>query len=140
MHIMTEAVASLHASRGKTADSDTGLLGSYFCGVGLAIVPEVFDTHQEAAAQLSAAIESKQVRDAAAGTSIEDMVRNEIGLKASYFLAQMYMDDEEFEAAREILISLQMRSGDSFYGKWAQKLLREANKRFRSGDLYGAHS
>jgi DNA-binding transcriptional MerR regulator len=126
MHAITDGIACFDASRGHSSDPETALLYSYFRGVGLAIIPEIFDTHHEAAADLRAVIDSATL-DAAGDEAGLKRLYSEIRAKAAYFLAQMYLCDEKYEAAHEILGCMKKRWGTSFYGAWARKRMRELN-------------
>ncbi|MBI5115979.1 MerR family transcriptional regulator [Candidatus Poribacteria bacterium] len=127
MHAITDGIASFDASRGHSSDPETTLLYSYLRGVGLAIIPEIFDTHHEAAADLRAVIDSANA-DAACRDAGLKRLCPEIRAKAAYFLAQMYLCDENYDAAYEILDSMKKKCGSGFYGKWARRQLHELNK------------
>jgi len=126
MHVLTEALSSFDASRQCAPDTDTEYLTSYFRGVGLAVIPEVFDTHDRAAIDLQKVITS---RDAAWTRNVRSKLLKrlicEIKTKARYFLALVYLQDELYESAEKILAPMKTETG--FYGRWARKKLRDLN-------------
>ena len=127
MGAVAEAISSFGTESPETLDADTGLLLAYFRGVGLAIIPEVFETHPAAASDLAFVVNSG-TEDGGEPDRWE-RIRHEIRLKAHYFLAQMHIEDERLEPAGDILVTMKQQGRNSYYGKWARKNLEEIGER-----------
>lgn len=117
LQVLKEALGCLKNSRRRTPDQDVSLLAAYFRGVGFAVIPDLFDTHGEAARELTqVARTAGRPEEGLAGKACR-----ELRLKASYFLASMYLEDEAYEHAGKVLVGLLKSGGDHFYHRWAER-------------------
>jgi DNA-binding transcriptional MerR regulator len=132
MHLITDALAHLDTPRRHMESSEVSLLTSYFKGVGLAIVPEVFDTHRRAAANLSLVMRADGLPERCPQCGAEwKEFASDIRLKASYFLAQLYLEDEQYSSAKDVLTNIKDVAGTRFYGRWASKQLAAHKQHMR---------
>ena len=125
LEALKQALGWLRASRRYTADREVHLLTSYFRGIGLAAVPDLFDTHVEAAEDLTKVARS-------AGSNEEGLAGiffTELGLKASCALAEMHSGDEAYEDAEKALAGVLRRGGGGFYHRWAARRIKEIARR-----------
>lgn len=122
LQVMRQALGCLKGSRRRTPDPEVSLLASYFRGVGLAVLPDLFDTRGEAARDL------RRVADQA-GRRAESPFHRELRLKAFYFLVNLHVEDEAYGEAGKSLERLMQTEGDPFYRKWAAR----QRKRMGSG-------
>ncbi len=102
------------------------LLASFLRGAGLSIIPDLFDTRRPAAAEFQGIL--RATKKPAAGAQAAAF-RGEIRLKASYFLASMYLREEAEGEARKVLAAMAEEAGPgSFYRDWAEKRLGRGNR------------
>jgi hypothetical protein len=120
LQVLKVALGCLQGSRRKTADQDMDLLAAYFRGIGLAVLPDLFDTHREAARELTQVVRTAETTE----RGLVGMFHKELGLKASYFLASMYMEDEAYEHAERVLADLLKSGEDNFYHRWAVRQMK----------------
>ncbi|RJP14562.1 MAG: MerR family transcriptional regulator [Candidatus Abyssobacteria bacterium SURF_5] len=114
-----DAVAAFRDSRIRVDPYEVCLISSYIRGAVLSVIPDVFDTHSEAAMDLKAVAEAHEVGEESAWRTIAE----ELKLKALFHLSQMLISDEALESARHVLTLLKEKAGGTFYGKWASKQL-----------------
>jgi hypothetical protein len=125
-------VACFEASRHDEAVPETAPLVRYLRGVGLSIVPEVFDTHGAAEKELATVAEAARSADATGeNRNAWSAIIRETKLKAWYFLVSMRMRDDRHESVAEILDALSDEGGAGFYGRWARKQIRATERRSR---------
>lgn len=115
LQVLREALGCLQGSRRRTPDRDVSLVASYFRGVGFAVIPDLFDTHCEAARELAPFARPQGTRK----QDLAGMFHEELRLKACTFLATMYLEDEAYEQAEKVLAILLKSRGDNFYFRWA---------------------
>jgi hypothetical protein len=119
-----EAMTKLKASRTPPDNSALRFIVSYLRGAGLSVIPEIFDTHEEAADDLKAVADARVGANEGIGTR----QLQELKHKALFHLARMLMDDEDMQAAREELVLLRERAGKTFYGAWASEKLNQLDR------------
>jgi hypothetical protein len=124
LQVLKEALGCLQASRQRAPDQDVNLLTSYFRGIGLAVIPDLFNTHGEAARELTHVARPAGTRK----QDIESIFREELRLKAAYFLATMYLEDEAYDHAGKVLEGLMKSGADSFYHRWAASQMKGIGK------------
>jgi len=125
LQVLKEALGCLQASHRRTQDPDVSLLAAYFRGIGFAVIPDLFDTHGEAARELTqVARQEGTMKEGLAG-----VFHQELRLKASYFLASMYVEDEAYEQAEQVLAGLLKSGGDNFYHRWAARQAKRIGRR-----------
>jgi DNA-binding transcriptional MerR regulator len=120
---MREAVSHFESSRIDTPYPNVELLAAYFRGVGLSIIPGVFDTHREGRYDLNFVISQSGRQQPIADSGISRFV-TELGLKSLFFKATVQIGALEYEAARETLIRMKKIGIDDFYDRWADQTMR----------------
>jgi DNA-binding transcriptional MerR regulator len=128
---MREAVVLFESSRIDTPYPNIELLAAYFRGVGLSIIPDVFDTHREARYDLNLVIFQSGRQQPVADTGISRFI-TELGLKSLYFKATVQIGATEYEAAKETLIKIKKTGIDDFYNQWVDRTMHEISGLTRS--------
>jgi hypothetical protein len=124
IHPILQAITSFAASRTPCENPALRVIVSYLRGAGLSIIPEIFDTHEEAAKDLR-----EVARNAAVAEDAGKLFLQELRLKAMFHLARMFVEDENRERSRGELRRLEKTGGATFYGKWASKQLKQLDRR-----------
>jgi len=127
VHGISSALCRFESSREKSSASDTWLLTTYFRGAGLSIIPDIFDTHPLAHEDLTAVVDFTSIKKAEADDTW-NRVLVELRLKCLYFLAEMYLHDDNIEAARDSLNLLRNHAEKDFYRRWATSNLKRLPK------------
>lgn len=128
---MREAVVLFESSRIDTPYPNIELLAAYFRGVGLSIIPDVFDTHREGRYDLNLVIFQSGRQKTVLDTGISRFIA-ELNLKSLYFKATVQIGAAEYEAAREALIKIKKTSIDEFYNQWADQTMQTISGLTRS--------
>jgi DNA-binding transcriptional MerR regulator len=121
---MREAVIVFESSRIETPLRNVECLAAYFRGIGLSIIPDIFDTHEEGKRNLGLAITIARMEGAPPDKNIKRFM-NELILKSSYFLTLAHLGNKEYQAAKEILTAMGEKHEGGFYVRWASKKLAE---------------
>lgn len=123
---MREAVILFESSRIDTPYPNIELLAAYFRGVGLSIIPDVFDTHREGRYDLNLVIFQSGRQQTVSDKGISRFA-TELSIKSLYFKAIVQIGAADYEAARETLTKIKKSGIDDFYNRWADKTLRNIN-------------
>lgn len=124
------AVKHLSASIGKSGNEKIDLIISYLRGVGLSLIPDLFNIHDRAEKDLGLLISHKT--DFKKGDdSMESSFFEELSLKSLYFLALMQIADDRLERAINTLEKLKESGG--YYGNRAERISQDVKKMIERG-------
>ncbi len=122
-----DAVKHLSASIGKSGDEKVDLIISYLRGIGLSMIPDLFNIHDRAERDLESlvSLDAEQKKDF---DKMESSLFEELSLKSLYFLALMQTADGRLDKALSTLERLKERGGGGHYGEMAERMSVEVRE------------